>query len=179
MNDTAVAPESKSPPIWQRRWLQITAAIVLLVALMLAALPFALGHSLESWLKDQGASTATVENIDLNLFTGQLRIDQLNYQFSDGAPQHLEQLTTTLNVRDLWQRLIHIESLTINNSSIALSVDSEGRLTVASLALPATKSDASTQQQNPWGFTLDQLILDSASISYSRSQLTASSPSSS
>jgi heme exporter protein D len=63
-----------------RVWVWLPVTLGMLVVITLILLPFAMRHGVERWLTDQGAEQARIEDIDFNLFIGQLTVRNLQFQ---------------------------------------------------------------------------------------------------
>ena len=65
------------------RWLRNLALAAIVVAVVVAVLPIGIKVALQSWLVDRGADQASIEDIDLNLFTGAASIKGIDIRLGD------------------------------------------------------------------------------------------------
>ncbi len=64
--------------IFSRRWFRLCFALLIFFTLALLLLPHAVRVGLERWLMNNGADQATVEKVELNLFSGAASLQGVN-----------------------------------------------------------------------------------------------------
>jgi len=69
--------QKESIPFSKKRWPKVIAVLVFLVICFLLALPYAVRYGLERWLVNNGAQSAEIQKVRINLFTGTAAIDGL------------------------------------------------------------------------------------------------------
>ena len=83
---------------FNKKPVRIISYLLLGLAIFVVVLPLLLEVALEKILVKQGAESASVQNIDLNLFTGYLSIEQLQIKHANQPRLQLQPLTGWYNV---------------------------------------------------------------------------------
>ncbi len=150
-------------------------AVVLLVLLTL--LPIAAAWYAEDWLRANGADNAVIDDIDINVFTGEVRITGLDASVAD-ARLHVGLLEANARWWPLaWQR-VHIQEVHLTDSRIDVRAGADGSWQIGGLNLApaATESDPVTvanDESSPWHFGSERVHLTDVVLTY-RDQLVES-----
>ncbi len=143
-------------------------SITLLFGVVLIALPLVTARIATSWLQDNGASNASIENIDINLFTGTVRLMELDA--SGGAQQRLHIGLAEVDVRwwPLASKRIYVEEIRLQDTQIDFLPDSQGNWQVGGLRFsPAAQSTADTEAAPfEWGIGSELVDLTNVSLTY-------------
>ncbi len=157
----------------KRYWIPLTGA--LLLAAIVIAIPLGMERYAETWLRDQGVADAAIGDIDFNLFTGTLLIE--NITFSGTAEQRGEIDLVTLNAQwtGLLQRRILLADVGLANAQLDIQRLDDGGYRIGGLTIPGTTAAVPTQDtvdETPgapgatWGFGLDQVTIDTLEVNY-------------
>lgn len=92
-----------------------TAAMALFL-LFVSLLPTAIEYGAERWLNEHGIEEAKIENIDLNLFTGEFLLQGL--KAGDGL--NIERLSLNFDWLPLFGQVIHLRSFSLDSANIDL-----------------------------------------------------------
>ena len=135
----------------------IPAIIVALFLLFISLLPLAVEYAAESWLKDHGAPQAGIENIDINLFSGEVLLQEL--KAGDGL--HISRMAVNVDWLPLFKKIVHVRSFELNSASFDLHQDKQQQWQLADIKLaPATAEEKEAVEKTstePWIAVVDDL----------------------
>jgi len=139
----------------------IPVAIATLILFITSLLPPVIEHVAESWLQEHGVESASIDNVDLNLFTGTVVLEGL--QAGDGL--NITRLAVNVDWLPLFRRIVHIRSFELQTSNIALHQNEQEQWQLASIKLDqlATEQDienAEALQSEPWIVIVDDLGIE-------------------
>ncbi len=161
---------------WNIRWLRrlVISAITLLLILML--IPVAIQYAISYFLKDQGATSAQVEDINLNLFSGTFELTNLTMQVKDNSSAHIGHIYTNLNMLDLISSKIVIDELKLEDVTVDIQRAPDGIIRINGLMLP---SSGTTEAGNPpnddtdskaVAFAVNTLSMDRLLVNYQEAE---------
>ncbi|MCK5663278.1 MAG: hypothetical protein KAI17_07315, partial [Thiotrichaceae bacterium] len=161
--------------LWKTAWLRrsIISAITFIITLI--AIPFILQFSLTHLLIKQGASEASIEDINLNLFSGTLELKQLSITTGDYSPSQLDFLHANINMLDLLSSKIVLHDTLIDGLDIDLQLLKDGSYAVNGLSLPSAQpaTDSTTSSENETStqvhFGITKLSIINSKINYQES----------
>ncbi|TLS74778.1 DUF748 domain-containing protein [Mariprofundus erugo] len=106
------------------RWLVWAVALLLLaMSALLSLLPEMIRFGAMHWLRDHGAATATIEDIDLNLFSGSMTL--IGLDAGDGV--RVKRVSLHLDWAPLWHRTLLIRSLYLHGGQLSVHQDAQGQ----------------------------------------------------
>lgn len=153
-------------PFYQRRRLQITAAVLLAVfVLLLVVIPHVISHMVSQWLEENGNERVDVENVDFNPFTGSLAVHGLIAELDDTTPLAIDVLSLNLVLHKLFSKQVIIEGVTIEGLDVAVTRNSSGQLRIGGVHGGGDKSSDDSSGKE-WGFAIDSLTLKEVNIDY-------------
>lgn len=121
MRDT-VSPNRPATPVRRRHgWWWALIAMALVVALSIAAAPYALRIWLEHWLTNRGAAEVSVGELHANPFSGKLHISDLSMADAQGVVLRAGELSTRLLWRAIPHRELRFERLAVKDAELHLS----------------------------------------------------------
>lgn len=152
--------------------LWIVLAVAVIAASVIVSAPIGIERYAEGWLRDQGIAEPAIENVDLNPFTGVLRIESLS--FSDPAGQRGEIESAVVNVEwtDLLARRILLLDVSIMGGEIDITKLADGRFAVGGLLFPLTTTQEQETVAEPedegavWGLGLRNATVEDVEIRY-------------
>jgi hypothetical protein len=145
-------------------------AIVLMIAalllLVLILLPLGMSWGLNRWLLANGGEAVAIEDIDVNLFTGRISIEQLQLE-ADGRP-HLKipRLELDLEWLPLFSQHVVVKSVLVDGVELEIAVQQDGSMTIGGVVLPDARSDEDEAGPSSWGVGLEQLQIINSAVSY-------------
>src|SRR5690554_2111596 len=89
---------------------------VMAFAIILVLLPLGMRIGAEIALKKFGAETASIRNMDLNLFTGTFAIDELHVSYLDKPSLSIQRLDLDVSLLALFKKQLLVENLAITRS---------------------------------------------------------------
>lgn len=143
----------------RRTLLRLSLLALVAITLLLALLPQIVALGVTQALGRHGS--ASIDNVDINLFTGRLAIDELRLYRSAAEVLRVGHAQLEIDWRALWRKRIQIRSLTLDRLSITLEQSARGERRIGGIALPAPATGATGTQQpaSPWGLGIAQLSL--------------------
>ncbi len=173
MSQNDIAPDQaalKSPPWFRRLWFQLILLGLLFGTGLLAVIPHGIGYALEDWLKDRGARTVTLGDVDFNPFTGEIFLYHLKFTGDGERVSSLVELGAKVAWWPLWRRRLYIERLTLAGLRIELERMASGELSVGGLTIGA-EGDGRSKAHGPWRVGIGQAWLRGGWIEYRRPHL--------
>ncbi len=159
-------------PLWKTPWLRRSIISAVTFIIILTAIPFILQFSLTHLLIKQGASEASIEDINLNVFSGTLELKQLSITTGDYHPSKLDFLHTNINMLDLLSSKIVLQNTQIDGLDIDLQLLKDGNYALNGLPLPASQpaTDSTLSSENetstPIHFGVAKLSIINSKINY-------------
>ena len=155
-----------------RRQLFIGAGIgaALLVAAIIA-LPLVGAHYLQEWLRQQGAATATVEDINFNPFTGRAELTGLVANGDSARRLEVDRAVVNLRWWPLASRRLYIEEITLSGARADVVYGDNGEISIGGLLFAnANNAEPTPADENPssppWGVGSEALLLENIALTY-------------
>jgi len=144
-----------------RRFILALTITLVTTGLILWLLPYAIEKVAVSWLQQHGVEDARIDNIDLNLFSGEMVLEGLK----SGDGLNINHLSIDFDWLPLWHHIVHIRTLTLNASSLHL-LERKGIWQVAGIKADVGKTAVSPTADDgqPWVVVVDDLVLDSVTV---------------
>ncbi len=145
-----------SRPRGWRRLLFVAVAVCAAAGIVLSLLPYAIERGAVAWLQQHGVEDARIDNIDLNLFSGEATLEGLK----SGDGLRIDHFSLDFDWLPLWRHIVHVRTLTLNASSLHL-LQQQGIWQVAGITAtgPSDKSPVEDQQGALWRLVVDDLLL--------------------
>lgn len=162
---------------WNIRWLRrlaISAAALLIVLLLI---PLAIQYAIGYVLRDQGASEASIQDINLNLFAGSFELTGLNMQVSGNQRAEIAHIFANVEMLELISSRIVIDQLQLKGIKAEITRDQDGNISINGLKVVDNKAPASTdeppaeEQAKPLAFAVNQLSLQQIEAIYQEPDL--------
>ena len=161
-------------PVYKKRWFRVGIALLILLGVLVILTPVGLRYATLHWLKENGASAATLEDIDFNPFNGRLTIKQLLVPGAGDAALSIDEASANLEWTGLLRKRLYLSSLALRDARITVE-RADDHLTVGGIEVyrPESEENISAGSQAPfsWGLGLDQMTLDNVKIRYHDPQL--------
>lgn len=123
----------------RKRWL-----LLLLPIAFLVLLPFAVKYTLIWVLDDLLASDSSLEDVDLNLFSGKLELKKLDIVLHDEDLLAADRMAVDFGWRGLLNSEYLLEEIRIANAELTLDLNEDGELQIL---IPLTAKDAAADVQ--------------------------------
>ena len=134
----------------------------LLAAAILTATPYGIDYAAERWLLSHGLEVGRVEDVDFNPFTGTLVLYNLQAKIGESQVLHVPEARMRIHWRPFFNKRVHIEKLSIKDTTVIVDHDEKGHWRIGGLALAAAETVAEQPRESTWGFSLNQIeVLDS------------------
>jgi AsmA protein len=158
---------------WPRRWLArlgtLGLALIVVVALVIvgffASLPEIVRQVVMRQVPKAIGRQITIEDIDLNLFTGNLAIKKLRLSERTG-PQafvEFERLEVRLALLSLVRQNIHLRDLRLVAPAVRVVRGADGKLNFDDL-MPAVQERPLAREPTKWSFTLDHAAIEGGRV---------------
>ncbi len=162
--------QSTHKPIYRRRWFKWNLALLIIVLALLALLPIGVRYAAVHLLKEQGIKQVEIEDVDINLFSGEVGISGVKVSGDGQGRASLGKLYVNVALLDLIKQRIRLQQLEINNLELNLQNTEAGDWIAAGiLPPPPAPADAEEAQQapaEPWGVGIDQLKLAGINVHF-------------
>lgn len=143
--------------------------ILLSVSFLLIIIPFIIQWTIIYGIKDQGANSASIEDIDLNIFKGTFKLEQLKAQFKESSPISIDLVSVDLAMSDLFDSKIVLEKIEVNAIDLNIHKMDDGNISINGYLLPITKNESSTKpttDSKPLDFSIQAFNLNNSNINY-------------
>lgn len=138
----------------------ITVAIFSALFALPLLLPWAVQQLATSWLHENGAPQATIEDVDINLFTGKVAIEGL----SAGEGFSWQKLSIRINWLPLFEKKLHIRSLAFTDADIRAE-QTGGVLKVGDVLIPASDGGSENRvSSDQWVISLGHLFMQNITM---------------
>src|SRR5690554_3749774 len=118
---------------------------VMAFAILLVLLPLGLRIGAEIALKKFGAETATIRNMDLNLFTGTFAMDELYVSYLNKPSLSIQRLDVDVSILALFKKQLLVESLAIKGLHLAIFQQEDAWV----VGIPLPETEAETEEATP------------------------------
>ncbi|MEH6639335.1 MAG: DUF748 domain-containing protein [Porticoccaceae bacterium] len=153
-------------PFYRRRWAAMLAAVAVLAAMLLVLLPYGVSYGLHKWLLENGGEDVSIEDVDINLFTGRASIQNMQL-YVDGKPLFtIAVLAADLDWRPLFSRRVVLRSVRVDGVELFIEVAADGRLRVGGISPPEGEQGAGAETDKQWQLGVDQLEIANTTINY-------------
>ena len=159
-----LASEEKTHP--QPRWIKKLIVISCLLGLLITLLPYAIQYGITEGLKSQDIKSASIEDVDFNLFTGELAIKKLNAERINQPDISISLLELVFDWVPLFKKNLFISSLSLIDTNITVLQPDETHIFIGGIKIPLTQNDTEQENEPPssWGVGLDKLVLTNNTI---------------
>lgn len=137
----------------------VPATIAAFILLVILLLPLAIEYSAEKWLQEHGVPQAEIENVDLNLFSGEFVLQEL--KAGDGL--NIKRLAVNIDWLPLFKQVVHVRALELDSANLNLHQDAQQQWQLGDIKLePAVEPEkgeavAAEPQGKPWLAVVDDL----------------------
>lgn len=166
-------PEPSTKPFLPlSRGKKIVLASLLLVSALLTLLPIAIKHLAINLLKDQGISQIEIADVDLNLFSGEFGLSDVQLSGNGQGRASLSRLYLNLSMLALLSKRIELEQLELSGLELDLDNTITGDWIIAgTLPPPASATTEPEPENSPWGIGIRQSKLETISVHLSSPKL--------
>ncbi len=112
-------------------WALVIALVVLLGILLL---PVGIKYGLQWWLARHSTGTAVVEDVDFDIFSGNLGIRNIQVTRGNEALLKVGEIRTHLNLRPLWRRELQLAEVILEDATVDVRQTEQGRVVVGGIA---------------------------------------------
>lgn len=157
---------------WKVRGLLV---FCVLIIAFVSLLPIGVRVYVTSWLKNNGADTADIHDIDINLFTGTLRLKGVDIKKDGKVVFGDSDIMVDIGIKNLMKKDILLEGASLSDVVLDIEQSLKGDLRIASYS---SKPSTKTQPKEPsstssaWTFTAKKVTLDNVAIRYAMPDLT-------
>jgi hypothetical protein len=160
-----------SIPFIKKRWPKVIALIGLFAIGLVIALPYALRYSLERWLVSNGAQSAEIKKVNINLFTGTAGIEGLKVKLDNNVVLGDNDLQLKLKLSSLFKKEGCLETGTLSGLILDVKLFADGSMQIGSVKTSASspeEPEQSTQKTDTsWLFRADYVELKNCLIRFS------------
>lgn len=169
MKPTEPTPKSATEkPAPRRRWRGLLIAACC-CALLLGVLPEGVRWGAQSWLNQQPGLTATLEDVDLNLFSGTVQLERLQVVRDTETVLSVDRCVLQLDWWPLWHRQLQVRRLELEQGRVLIEQRDAIPLVIGGLVLApaAQNSDPAAPPgppSAPWGINTGRVMLQQCEV---------------
>lgn len=144
-------------------------ALLLVFLLVLVMLPYGIKWVLQDQLRERGAASATIRDVNFNPFKGTLVIQDLDVRESDGGRLRAQYAFVDIDWMGLFERHINLRNIQLHSANVTLRLAEDGKWYLAGLSEPIVDPDrpAEPDAEAPaWTVQLQSLSLKSTRLGY-------------
>lgn len=134
--------QTKPGSLKKKRWPKVIAVFVVLVIAALVALPHVIRYSLERWLVDNGAQSAEIKRVHLNLFAGTAGINGLEIRLDDHVVLGDDDIQFDIELSSLFKKEGHLKTGKLSGLILEVEQYPDGHFRIGSISTPASASQA-------------------------------------
>ncbi|MEA3466381.1 MAG: DUF748 domain-containing protein [Thermodesulfobacteriota bacterium] len=158
----------------QRSWWRRVVGLLLVAALVLLALPVGLRWGGEHWLNKQPGMVAHIGDVDLNLFSATLQLNEVELQQHGVTVLAARKVLVAVNWWPLWQRHVHVERIMLEQGQLSITGQDGEPLVIAGFSLPVAAEGASPEltdegssvNQASWGVHTGDIFVNNFQVRY-------------
>ena len=146
------------------RWALIAtgALIVMIAAALIIAPPFVVRYALQHYLKAEGV-TADIGNVDADIFTGQISLDNVSGDGPGGRRFSIGHLAVAIDYWPLTDHHIDLSSIRLSQAHVDVGRNADRQFTVAGVPIPLGSSGGG---QSNWGFGVGAVTAGDVTLRY-------------
>lgn len=154
------------------RKLSLTLTVLLLVVLLvLVMLPYGIKWALQDQLRERGAASAAIGDVNFNPFKGTLVIRDLDVRAPDGGQLRARYVFVDIDWLGLFERHVNLRNLQLNSADVTLRLEADGKWYLAGLSEPIVDPDRPAEPEPDaeapaWTVQLQSLSLQSTRLGY-------------
>jgi len=160
----------KTNALYKRTWFRILISLLVLFLLLISVLPYGIQYGIQDWFKQQGADSAKVEDVDINLFTGKLSIRKLLVKKADVRTLQVDQANIQLDWIPFFKKRIWISSVSLDGVFIDIQQTKKQRWILGGISLPDSTPTTKKTKSTPWGFALNAVALENIAFAVKQPQ---------
>ena len=140
--------------------------VAAVILLLLVLLPVGISWGLNRWLLMHGGEVVVIEDIDVNLFTGRVSIEQLQLEAGGHPRLKIPLLELDLDWLPLFSRHVELKSVLLEGVEIEIAVQQDGSIIIGGVVLPDAGAKVDENDVSSWGFGLGELLIINSTVSY-------------
>ena len=152
---------------FSRRATRVLLVLGVLAALIAAAvlwLPSVAARQLTLHYLDEAGVSATIGDVDVDLFTGTVDVRNAKGQGPKGDGFSIDQLTFAVDYAPLLSKRLSLSTLAIENAALDIRRDIDNRLRIG--GIPIASGDSGDSQPIEWGLALREVAVRGLRIHY-------------
>lgn len=148
-------------------------SVALTLIVILIATPYIMQSKITKLLLEFGAQEASIADINLNPFSGEIEITDLRFSTARAGNQQLSKLSINVHLLSIFKKWIHLKSIDISGLNLSIEIDESGQPIIGGLALPLSEptDKKAVKESKPWGFGIDAIALSQINIDYQDTKL--------
>ncbi len=152
----------------KKRWPKVVAIAIVIVAGLLVTLPHAIRMGLERWLVNNGAQSAEIKKIHLNLFRGTVRVTGLKITLDDNVVLGDDDIQVNIALSSLFRKEGRLQSGRLSGLILEIELYPDGALRIGSITTPPSPGspEAEKTEKKPWLFGARHLELENCLVRF-------------
>lgn len=159
----------------KRRWLKWVTSLLIIILLIVSFLPYGVRYGIEYWYQKQGVERVTLQDVNLNVFTGKLQLSNLEVQSDAQTLLKLDSLIIGFDWMPLFRKRLFIPALQINKLDVIVRQNTANVINIAGISIPTTNtSDSPAEAPGSWGVAMHNIEINQSTITAITPQQTLS-----
>ncbi|WP_455375279.1 DUF748 domain-containing protein [Kaarinaea lacus] len=164
----------------KKNWVRIISICIILFAVFISFLPVGIKYFIEDWYKDQGAESVQIDDVDFNLFSGEMGFEGIKVTLNSETVLSLEAGSVNVSWIGLLSKKINIEEISLKKFFLDVDNNDPAQMIIGGIKpgggkeQKAEEKNQSKDENSAWGFGLTKVSLGDFRIKYTDQKITSS-----
>ena len=157
-----------SPPKRRRRWPVVLAVVVLGIGALLAALPLFVDWYATRWLHERGLIEASIEDVDIDLFTGRVGLDGVVLTNNEDRRTRSTRTFFDFEWQGLFRKRVLIGRIELSDAEITVVRDEAKDFFIADFLLTGAQGEEAPaeEESSSFGFGITEIDIRNVLVHY-------------
>ncbi|NOY66906.1 MAG: DUF748 domain-containing protein [Gammaproteobacteria bacterium] len=153
-----------SETLYKRTWFKWLTSLAILFLLFISFLPLGIRYVIVDWFENQNVAYVSLEDVNLNLFTGNLALINMLVKSEDQDALVIDTINIDFDWLPLFKKRSFFPALKINKLRLLVKQNPDNSLVIAGIKIPKSENKTDTNEDNQWGFGLHSIEVLSSEI---------------
>ncbi len=153
-------------PYYKKGWFKVLIGFFILCLLFISFLPYAVRYGIEQWYLKQGIDSVAIEDIDINLFSGEFHLKNLRASKDGQNAVTLANATVAFEWLPLFKKRLTISQLHLDGLNTGIRQNKDGSIDAAQVRL-AQQQQTTEKEESAWGIGLQAVSVNDAHFALS------------
>jgi outer membrane protein OmpA-like peptidoglycan-associated protein len=159
---------ARKKKLLRRGWFWTAIAVVLIIAVVTFLFSYLVGFALEKILLSRGAIDPSLNNVQVNIFTGSVAIRELRIGQLEFDSLHVGEIDLRIRLRSLFSREINIKELIIRDAELTVDLTGSAQsiLSGTGTAHQLSQPRADGSGSSAWSLSLVRARIEKSSLKF-------------